>query len=475
MLERKAKPTGTVDYRQIITLTVGALIILAGLLVPVSGGLTRQGLMTLSILLLAICFWSTEVVDSTVTAIIVLVLLPTLGILSYPDTFASLGQHIIWRLVGILIITAALSKSGLDKRISIGMMKLAGGRVYLMLLLMVISAQVLVFIIPAPQARAGLLAAIYLSILRGMGINPPSNLGRIIFLGVPITCVITSAATITGASVQAYAFGLFTSLLHYNFSYTSWMVLNLPMTFVASLLTLLGLIILFPPEIKHLGKADALLSKQLAELGPLNIEEKKILILFGLLMVMWLTNISESMPAELLVAALLFLPGINLLTWKEAEGAVPWSIVILYGASLSLALALQQTKVVAWAVQEVMKYWGSPTPLWAALLVITITVVVRLGMINMTGVVATVFPLVTSLAAVTGLNPVWLGMICVAASSIGFFYPSQNGSILITLGYGYYNGKDMAKAGTMVFVIMTATIAVFALVYWPLVGVKVQP
>ncbi len=448
---------------------------LAGLVLPVGGGLTRTGLISLSILALAIFLWASETVHSTVTALVVLVLLPSLGALSYADSFVGLGQFTIWRLVGILILTMGLSRSGLDKRLALGVLKLARGNVYAMFVLMVVSAQLLVFILPVPTARASLLAATYFGILQGLQIKPPSNIGKVIFLGISVTTLLTSASLITGASVEIYAVGLFSTLLNYHFSYVSWMLANLPITFLACFVILIVLIRLFPPEKTHIEGADALVARELAQLGPLKTAEKKMLALFAALMVMWFTGISDQLPAEVMIATLLFIPGINLLTWSEAQKDGPWGIVILYGSSLSLALALQQNQVVNWAADLILPRVGIPSPPAAALLVVLLVTLVRLGMTNMTGVVVTLFPLVTTLAASTGLNPVWLGMICVISSGTGFMFPSQSATNLVTYSFGYYSIKEMAWAGIWVLVVIAVIMIALAMFYWPLVGLTIAP
>ena len=46
--------------------------------------------------------------------------------------------------------------------------------------------------------------------------------------------------------------------------------------------------------------------------------------------------------------ALLFLPGIGVMTWKEAQPRIPWGTVVLFGVGISLGTALLQTKAATW-------------------------------------------------------------------------------------------------------------------------------
>ena len=328
-------------------LLTGAAMLAATALLPPLEGLTRSGMLTLGILLLAVVFWSTEAVNANVTALIILVLLPVTGALSYKETFVGLGKSMIWRLVGILIITTGLTQTGLDRRIAIFILRLARGNVYAMLVLLTISSEILVFFVPMPPARTRLLGTIYLGILTGLDIRPPSNLGKIIFIGIPIFAVMTSASVITGASVEIYSLGLFSTLLHHDFTYVTWMLVNLPVTFLICFLVLPVLIRLFPPETMHLDGAAGLIEGEIRKMGALTRAEGKMLALFAVLLVLWFSGVSDRLPAELLIASVMFMPGVGILTWRKAQDGVPWGMIVLYGSSLALALALQQNGVVA--------------------------------------------------------------------------------------------------------------------------------
>ncbi len=454
-------------------LVVAASVVALSLVLPVGGELTRQGLVSLGILVVAVVLWVTEVVNPNVTALAILGLLPALGALTYAETFEGFGNPMLWRLVGILTITIGLSKSGLDRRMAWHALKLARGNVYAMLLTMVVLAQILVFVIPVPQGRTSLLAATYLGILQGLNIRPPSNIGRIVFIGIPALTVITSASLITGASVEIYAVGLFSTLLGHNWSYVSWMTTNLPLTFGICFLMLGVLILLFPPERRRIDGSGEMAERELTKLGPVGAAEKKMVAVFAILSVMWFGGISELIPAELLMATVLFLPGIALLKWSDAQKDVPWGTLVLYGSSLALAMALQQNKVVDWVAHGVLAVIGRPEPVWAAVMIFVLGVLVRLGMTNMTGVVATLFPLTVALAPAIGINPVWLGMVCVISSGMAGFFPSQSVSSILTYGFGYYSTADMTRSGMVMALATLAALLAAALFYWPLVGMPV--
>ena len=202
--------------------------------------------------------------------------------------------------------------------------------------------------------------------------------------------------------------------------------------------------------------------------------EKKVLAIFAGLLTAWLLDLSDAFPAELSAALLLMVPGIGVLTWKEASRAVNWGAVVLFGSSLALARGLQASGLVDVVSRMVLQWVGGWPALGLAVVVFALATVVRLGMANMTAVAATILPLVITLAKSVGLNPVWLGMISVIATSTGFFFPSQSPSSITTYALGYYTPREMLKVGTLVSLLFLVVTLVMAFAYWPLVGLPVR-
>ena len=208
-------------------------------------------------------------------------------------------------------------------------------------------------------------------------------------------------------------------------------------------------------------------------MGPLGPHEMKMLGIFAVLSVMWFSNLSESIPAELLMATVLFLPGVC----HSSSGPMPRGCAVGHGDPLRVepgaghGAAAEQ--VVQWAA------YGAVTDRHAAArgrrgADLRAGQLVRLGMTNMTGVVATLFPLSVAMAPSMGLNPVWLGMVCVIGSSMGFFYPSQNASCLLTYAFGYYSSARHGQGRGGIFVIISPWCwRCWRMFYWPLVGLPI--
>ena len=94
-------------------------------------------------------------------------------------------------------------------------------------------------------------------------------------------------------------------------------------------------------------------------------------------------------------------------------------------------------------------------------------------MTNMTGAVAILLPLLVSIATRIGINPVWLGMVCVISSTASFIYPAQSVNSLFAYKFGYFETRHFMKFGIVVSIMLIVVILGIATIYWPLVGLSI--
>ena len=457
----------------IIPFVLGFGVLLIGFFLPEMGGITHTGWRALSVLLFAIIFWATEAAPAACTAMAILILLPILGIRSYEATFSSLGTIMIWRLMAIFIITEAIKRVGLADRIAYRVIALMKGKVRRTLLCVLLLNFAFSFIIPNSYARTVLLVTIVISWLHTVGIESPSNIGKAFMIAIPVASTITASSIIVGASVDIFAADLFNTMVGYRWTYFNWLITNAPiclaMTFVIFFLT----ITVFKPETDELGNIEVIQEK-IKTLGPLSQQEKFVICLFIGLMVLWFTDVSERIPAEMLVAFIMVFPSrLRIMRWKDAMSSVNWPIILLFGASISMAASLQSSGIVDWLGVNVFSRFGGLSVVLIAYLAVAVTVLVRLGMSNMTGAVATLLPLLITVAKGIGINPVWLGMICVMSSCVACFFPAQSANCLFSYGFGFYNNRDLLRFGLLLFPLFATVLVLFSLFYWPLVTLPI--
>jgi anion transporter len=459
---------------RIVPLILGFGILIAAYLMPSLGGIDQAGWRALAILAFAIIFWATEVIPPSATAMGILILIPVMGVLSYRDTFSNMGTVMIWRLMSIFIITTAIQKTGLADRIAYRVLLLMKGKVKRTLLCILLLNFLLAFIIPNSYARTVLCVTVIAGWLKAVGVAKDGNIGKAFMIAIPASSSITASAIIVGASVDIFAADLFNTMVGYQWTYFTWMINNVPFCLAMTLVIFVVTIVVFPPEKNELGSGTEEIRAKLDEMGSLGAREWFVLALFVGLLILWFTDVSELIPAEMIGAFLLVFPHrLQVLKWKEAMGSVKWDILLIFGASISMASALQSSGAVAWLAENLFSHFSGVSPVLLVVVVTVFTAVVRLGMSNMTGAVATLLPLLVTVAVGLDVNPVWLGMICVIASCACFFFPAQSTNSLFAYNFGYYQNKDLLRFGLVLFVCFTIVLSVIALFYWPLVTLSI--
>lgn len=451
---------------------LGLVVLGASALFQLRSGLGQAGVSALCVMAFAVLMWAAEPVDPAITALAVLVLLPAMKVVPYEKAFEGLGSPIVWKVVGVFVIALAVQKTGLDRRIAYRALLVAGDNPRRMVFLTIVVSSLLVFVIPSPFGRCSLLCSVLAGLLAAVDVRPGSNLGKALLLSVAVTTLITSGTVIVGASSMMYSAGAFEELAGVSLSYVAWLRMNAPITLASCLLLYPAVVKLFPPERTQAAHFRGFIEEQLAKMGALSRGEWTVIALLALLGYLWTHEFSDRYPVEVGVALVLMLPFVGVLKWNEVSKQVSWGTIILLGAGLGLSTGLKESGAAQWLVGRAFGDSAGASPVYLGLLVIAATVVLRLGMVNMVGVTATLLPVVLPLAMSFGLNPLWLGMLCALSSTTGFFLPSQGVTQGTTYGLGYFNTRDMMRLGTCALLIYVAVMMAGATLYWPLLGVS---
>lgn len=176
----------------------------------------------------------------------------------------------------------------------------------------------------------------------------------------------------------------------------------------------------------------------------------------------------------MIILVCLFLPGINLLKWKESVQRVDWGVPLIFSAGFAIAKAFEKSGVVYLLSDTAVAHLTDLSIFTLSVILMLLFVFIRLCFTNFNAIVATLMPVVLTFAVSTPYNPLWLGMLCLVASSLAFLVPTQSIGSMITFGLGYYTNMDMLKAGgllTMLIMIITLCCSFF---YWPWLGLPID-
>ncbi|MCL4162137.1 UNVERIFIED_CONTAM: hypothetical protein GTU68_023979 [Idotea baltica] len=249
-----------------------------------------------------------------------------------------------------------------------------------------------------------------------------------------------------------------------DISFLSWMLIGIPSVLVMLPIACFVLTKLAHPfDLKESSIAHDLLQRELDEMGPMSIPEKRMTLLFGLVASAWILRTPIQKNLEMLPwlsDALIAIAGAiimfivpsgsndhknsNLLDWKTAE-TIPWGVLLLFGGGLSLAAAVKSTGLALWIGSELAAI--GTFDLIFIILILTSLVVFLTELTSNTATTATLLPIMGALAVASGLDPMILFMPLAISASSAFMLPVATGPNAVVFASGEVTIPQMARAG----------------------------
>ncbi len=444
--------------------------------------LSSAGKTAIAVLAFVIVLWITEALPFAVAALTGLLLIPLFGLLSFKDAVAyGFGNSVVVFFIGVLILSAGLTRSGLADRLTAIIISRVGFQPRkLVLIFMVVGAFLSMWIVN--MSVSAILLPIGLNILRRCRCEPlKSNFGKSLMIAVAWGPAIGGISTPVGNGANIVALGYLRELAGVNIDFIRWMIVGVPAALIILPLAYLVLVRIFPPEDLSGEEFDeaALLAAMPTVQAKLKSSETKALVIFCLAVLFWvgdpllvrLTGISLPLEAVALSAAVLFfLPGVNLLGWKEAEREVDWGAIVLIAAGLSLGAVVYETGAAEWLAAMAFSPLGQMALALRIFLAVLAVELLKVFFSSNTVTGVILVPLVIALSVKMGLDPWMLAGPVAIATSLAFLLVTSSPTNVIPYASGYFSIRDFAKAGIPLTLIVpfciTASFLLFGLLFY---------
>jgi DASS family divalent anion:Na+ symporter len=304
------------------------------------------------------------------------------------DALGSFTSPLIWLIAIAIMISRGLIKTGLGARIGYYFIALFGKRTLGIGYALALSELTIAPVTPSNTARGGgIIHPIMQSIARSFDSTPEHNstgkIGKYLALVNYHANPITSAMFITATAPNPLTVKLIADATgaEINLSWTTWALAMLLPGLVAIALMPLVLYLIYPPEIKKTEDARNFAKQRLTELGKVSRNEKIMLGVFGILLLlwadvpMWLLGDAYQLNATttaFIGLSILLLTGV--LTWQDilAEKSA-WDTLVWFGALVMMATQLNKLGVIAWfstSMQDLITHTGMGWAGASALLVV---------------------------------------------------------------------------------------------------------
>jgi sodium-dependent dicarboxylate transporter 2/3/5 len=446
-------------------LLVSALLILLAavhIFIPTTGyaGIDMNAWRVLAVFFAALTLWVTSAVPLVVTAIGVFIALSFTGIASPSDIASWYWKDIVFFLLGAFLIAGSLSASHVVDHAALRMIDHLGTNPRRLRQVLFWSAFGASFLM-SEHAVMAMMFPLACRIRDALGRKPGSSTYVTgLFFALAWGATIGGIVTYLGGGRNPLAMGFLVQNGHEALGFFSLMWYSLPIAVPLGIIASLLLERAFPVDISSIAEARAALAERRRELGRFGPQQMAVTGLLLVAILGWaFAGYKQIAVVALAVAALLL--GSGLVRWKDLTRNVPWDLLLLYGAALALAKALETTGAHKLAAEQLLPYLSSH-PLVAIGLIATCAMLLTEAMSN-AAVVGVMVPLMLGLAPQLGLDPLHLTLAVSLSAGLAFMLPMGSPPLAIAFASGEFKITTMAKWGALLNII---AIPLVMAVYW---------
>ncbi len=476
-------------------LALAVLVLAVILVLPTPAALSSAGHRMLGILVFSVIIWMTEAVSYPVSAALIMslmaFLLGTAPDMANPAKLLGTGAALKLALSGFansalalvgaaLFISAAMMKTGLDKRIALVVLSKIGARTNRVLAGVIFVGFLLSFFVPSTTARVSCMVPIVMGIISAFGVPLKSRFSAIMMIAIAQADSVWNVGIKTAAAQNMIAVGFIEKQLGVYVSWLDWFIAAAPFAFIMSIVLYHLLLKLIPPEMDEIEGGQATVAKALANLGPMKPSERKLMIISIVLLFFWATekilHNFDTSSTTLVAITLMMMPGIGIMTWKEAQERIGWGTLILFGVGISLGSAILSTKAAAWIASCIVDGFGlnDMTAFGIIAVLAAFLIVIHLGFASATALAAAMIPIIITVlqgaAEHSALNVVGMTIILQYVICFGFILPVNAPQNMVAFGTETFEARDFIKTGIPLTIIAYALILLMAATYWKWLG-----
>lgn len=475
-------------------LFLGPLVFIICLIWPTPEGLSPEAQRVGAVAVLMAIWWICEAIPMAAIALFPIALFPIMGIMPVGSVTMQYGNPIIFLFMGGFLIAVTMERWNLHKRIALSIIRKVGfGPRRIILGFMAATAFLSMWV--SNTATAMMMVPIGIAVIRQTrellqkdaetgGVEPicAGNFSVSLMLGIAYASSIGGVATIIGTPPNTVLVGVISTMFGESISFLQWMVFGVPLSLIMLIMVWYYLVaIAFPAGFKSLSGGDEFIADECLRLGPVQKEERWVMVVFGTVAAAWIGRSFVSIPAvqylndtsiAILGALALFCIPSNLkegkflLDWQTAV-KIPWGIIILFGGGLALAHGFSSTGLADWMASILTGLGG--VHLFVLMLAVTGLTLMLTEVTSNTATSTMLMPIMASMAVALGLHPYGLMVAAAIAASFAFMLPVATPPNAVVFGSGYVTIPQMAKAGLWLNVIGVFVISLFVLYVLPLV------
>lgn len=410
----------------------------------------------IGIIAVLVTLWTNEGLPLGVVSLLPILLFPLFDILSTNETSLNYSNSIIFLFLGGFFLAISVEKTGLHTVIANYMLSIFPSTVR--------------GIIFALSLTSGLLSSFLSNTTTTLLLMPLA-----LFLTEDIKIKVRFALAIAyGASIGGIITPIGTppNLILMGFMDTKNLEIIPFMQWVWMIIPLAILMFMVVSYILSIGVTDIKIQRQSSS-NSLTDKQKKVLFCLITLIILLFINapikpyysgLGLNEKGLLLgFGLLMFLPPINILTWKDSK-KVPYEIIFLFGAGFSIATAFTESGL----ANSVASYLMQLTTLPPILIMLSVAVLVTFTteITSNTALISMILPILYAVTESSGLDTRLFLMIATICASYAFMLPIATPPNAIAMSSGIIRVSTMAKYGFIFNIIGILLIIFIASLFW---------
>ena len=478
----------SISRKTVFTL-IGPLLFLLMLSINPPKGLSDQSWILIALICWIVIWWATEAVPLAVTALLPIPLMPALGILEQKQVTSAYAHPLIFLFMGGFIISIAMQRWNLHKRIALHIILFFGGQPK-QTIAGFMTATALLSMWISNTATTIMMFTVASSVIHiySQNISAPNaqrQFAVALLLGVAYSASIGGVATLIGTPPNALLAAYLADHHQITIDFTTWMKLGVPLALIMLPVTWFILIRwvssvnTFTNEKTLPVNSAPFIKQEIVELGKPTREEIIILIIFGLTAFLWISRklivniidfpITDTSIAVAAAITLFLFPAKGnqrLLEWSNIKD-MPWGILLLFGGGLAIAAAFKSTGLAVAIGDAVTELNAIHLSIFTLVLITSIVFLTEIT--SNTATTATFLPILGAVAVGLSINPIMLTVPAAIAASMAFMMPVATPPNAIVFSHEEMRISDMMKAGIVLNVIAIGVIYLLLMALMPIV------
>ena len=414
---------------------------------------------------LCMLWWIFEPLPIPVTSLLPIAVFPISGVLTSKQVGASVGSPLIILLLGGFLLSRGMESTGAHHRIALSVVNLVGGHKPRRLVLGFMIAGALLSMWISNTASILMLMPVALAVLATC--SDRNSLAAPLLLGLAWSCSIGGLGTPIGTPPNLILVQVYEENTAQTISFGQWMSWGMPVVLTLLPLAWWWVTRAVPRE----------LDIQLPAVGPWRSAERRVLVVFGLTAVAWITRAEPfggwqtwlDLPAAndasvaLLAVVALFVvrddQGEPLIDWAKAS-QIPWGVLLLFGGGICLARAFVASGLSAQVGDALTAV--AVLPVFAMMLLLALAVTFLTEATSNTATTALLMPVLAAVALAVEIDPLWLMVPAAMSASCAFMLPVATAPNAVVFGSGELPIRRMVREGFALNLIGSLLIATVA-------------